>query len=275
MKKELTPSGILRSLAKCWWICTLVAVLFAVGAFFFSRYNYREMYTSTTRFMVRYVDDDQSTSASSAVQGATYAQKMLNTYVAVLNSSNDFEDELEAMYLERYGEKMPSSREIRFTAATDTQLVNVYVTAYNKEDAYRICETFIEHAETFIDNLSGKPGEIRFVDKATKPTTPSNSDNCARNTILAAMLGFLVPFAINVVVDLFDVRILTAEDLRNTYKYPVLGEIPDFERYTGSKYKYKRGYGYGSYSRGYGYNYSYGYGGYHQKKSSEKKTEGK
>lgn len=274
MKKELTPSGILRTLTKCWWICTLVALIFATGAFFFSRYNYSERYTSTTRFMIRYVDDDQSTSASNAVQGATYAQKMLNTYVAILNYSNDFDSELQAMYFAEYGEKMPSGREIRYTAATDTQLVNVYVTAYDKEDAYRICQAFVQFAPEFIDHLTGKPGELVIVDEATKPTTPSNSDNCARNTIIAALLGFLVPFAVNVVVDLFDVRILTAEDLRNTYNYPVLGEIPDFERYIGRKQGRKGGYGYGyGYSR-YGYGYNYGYGGYHQRKSSKKQKGG-
>lgn len=275
MKKELTPAGILRSLGKSWWICVLAALIFATGAFFYSHYNYRKAYTSRAQIMVRFSEEEQTSSnASSAVQGATYAQKMLNTYVTILKTSNDFKDYLKQSYLLKYDTTEFPRYSTDFTTGTETQLVNVHITAYQPEYAYQLCETFVECAPKYIADRTEKEDELIITDNATMPTVPSNSDNSARNTILAAMLGFLIPFAVQVVVDLFDVRILTAEDLRDTYHYPVLGEIPDFERYTGSKSR--RGYGYGySYSRGYHYGYGYGYGGYHQKDRKRQKKGGK
>ncbi len=270
MKKELTPAGILRSLGKCWWICVVVAILFSTGAFFFSRYNYRETYTSRAQLMVRFSEEDQSSSASSAVQGATYAQKMLNTYVSILKSSNDFSDYLKQTYIKKYQTPTFPRYTLEFTTGTETQLVNVHITAYQPEYAYQLCETFVECAPKYIADRTGKDDELLITDNATRPDAPSNSDNSARNTILAALLGFLIPFAINVVVDLFDVRILTAESLRDTYHYPVLGEIPDLDRYTSGKSR-RRGYGYG-YGYGY-YSRSYGYGGYQQ--TARKKKGGK
>lgn len=273
MKKELTPAGILRSLGKSWWICVLAALIFATGAFFYSHYNYRKAYTSRAQIMVRFSEEEQTSSnASNAVQGATYAQKMLNTYVTILKTSNDFKDYLKQSYLLKYDTTEFPRYSTDFTTGTETQLVNVHITAYQPEYAYQLCETFVECAPKYIADRTEKEDELIITDNATMPTVPSNSDNSARNTILAAMLGFLIPFAVQVVVDLFDVRILTAEDLRDTYHYPVLGEIPDFERYTGSKSR--RGYGYG-YSRGYNYGYGYGYGGYHQKDRKSQKKGGK
>lgn len=280
MKKELTPAGILRSFGKCWWMCVLVAAMFATGAFFYSRYNYREAYTSRAQIMVRFSDDNQNSSASSAMQGANYAQKMVNTYISILTESNDFKDYVKQTYLLKYNTTNFPRYSTTFTTATDTQLVTVNITAYQPEYAYQLCETFVECAPKYIADRTGKADELLITDNATEPKTPSNSDNSARNTIIAALLGFLVHFAITVVIDLFDVRILTAEDLRTTYNYPVLGEIPDFERYTGKSrrrgYGYGYGYGYGSYSRGYGY--GYGYGGYQPNRktgSAEKQTGGK
>lgn len=264
MKKELTLGGILRSLGKCWLICVLVAGLFATGAFFFSRYNYAETYTSRAQLMVRFSEEDQSSSASSAVQGMTYAQKILNTYVSILQKSNDFQDYLKQSYLLKYDETSFPRYTVSFTTGTETQLIDVSVTAYQPEYAYRVCETFVECAPKYIADRTGKADELFITDNATEPKAPSNSDNSARNTVVAALLGFLLPFAVTVVVDLFDVRIMTAEDLRTTYNYPILGEIPDFDRSGSGKSRGRgRGYGYD-----YGYGYSYGYGSYNQKKKS-------
>ncbi|MBR6530653.1 MAG: hypothetical protein IKT43_04485 [Clostridia bacterium] len=276
MKKELTPAGILRSLGKCWWICTIVAIIFATGAFFYSRFNYREAYTSRAQIMVRFSSEDEISSATSAVQGANYAQKVLNTYVSILKSSNDFKNYLKQTYLLKYNTTEFPRYAVSFTNDSETQLVNVHMTAYKPEYAFQLCETFVECAPKYIEERTGKEDELRITDNATLPVTPSNQDNSARNTIIAALLGFLVPFAVAVVIDLFDVRILAAEDLRTTYKYPVLGEIPDFTRYSGSRssrgrYGYSRGYGYA-----YRYGYNYGYGSYQKPQNpTEKKTGGK
>ena len=58
---------------------------------------------------------------------------------------------------------------------------------------------------------------------STSPVSP----NVRNNTILGALLGFVLSISFILLRELFDVRVKSADDLVTRFQYPVLGTIPE------------------------------------------------
>ena len=250
MKKELTLASLVRILIRWWWLFLAIAILFAAGAFFYSQHNYHETYQSSTKILVKFTPAaNTSTTVSSAINEITYAEKVMNTYVSMLKT-NDFKAMARDAYLEKYETTRFPRFSVNFSVIEETQLFQINVTTYDMEASYRLCEIYAECAPKYIEQVTGNPEELSVADSPTMPTAPANSDHGMRNALIAAVFGFVAPFAIFVLVDLFDVSVKSADDLKSICNYPILGEIPDFERHKGNRSKYgKYGYGYGYGSR--------------------------
>lgn len=69
----------------------------------------------------------------------------------------------------------------------------------------------------------------RVVDQATAPGAPS-SPKTTRNALLALIVGLVLGVAIAFLIDLFDRRIKTVEDLETLYQMPALTTLPERTR---------------------------------------------
>jgi succinoglycan biosynthesis transport protein ExoP len=69
-------------------------------------------------------------------------------------------------------------------------------------------------------------GDVRLAQAASPPTSPS-SPKVARNTIVGAVLGLLIGFAIALLLERLDRRIKEPTDLESIYGLPLLGVIPE------------------------------------------------
>jgi len=71
----------------------------------------------------------------------------------------------------------------------------------------------------------GSYNTAQVAHEALVPTSPS-SPKTSRNTILGALLGLLLGFAIALLLERFDRRIREPEDLEEIYRLPMLGVVP-------------------------------------------------
>jgi len=67
---------------------------------------------------------------------------------------------------------------------------------------------------------------VKVVDFAKVSSVPA-SPNVRNNTILGALLGFVLSISVILLKELFDIRVKSADDLVNRFNYPVLGAIPE------------------------------------------------
>ncbi len=71
-----------------------------------------------------------------------------------------------------------------------------------------------------------RSGNVQVAQPATVPTSPS-SPKVARNTVLGAVLGFLLGLGVAFLLERFDRRIREPKDLEKIYGLPLLGVVPE------------------------------------------------
>ena len=108
---------------------------------------------------------------------------------------------------------------------SQTQLIDVFVTLDTPDHAYELARAVAEVAPDYIANIvDGSSMKIAVApEKPQKKYSPSTK----RNTVVGALLGFLISVAGLVLLDLTDRRIKSEESLIERYPYPIVGTIPD------------------------------------------------
>ena len=97
----------------------------------------------------------------------------------------------------------------------------------DKIDARQICELILDNAQSEVERI-GSGGSVTIIDEASSPTTPT-SPNKTLNSIIGVLLGIILGVLIIFVIEFFDIRIKTEDDLVSKFDLPILGVIPDLE----------------------------------------------
>lgn len=190
--------------------CTVLFIRPTYRASFVAFVNNRTTASST---------DALSSGDTSAAQSLTY------TYASILTSRTVLEDALGRAKLgsgwtyDRIRESVTTSIE------SQTQLIDVFVTLDTPDHAYELARAVAEVAPDYIANIvDGSSMKIAVApEKPQKKYSPSTK----RNTVVGALLGFLISVAGLVLLDLTDRRIKSEESLSERYPYPIVGTIPD------------------------------------------------
>lgn len=108
----------------------------------------------------------------------------------------------------------------------ETSLVfTVRCRAYSAKDSRILLEAFgsIINERCRQDVLKG----VFLIKTIASPKAGSLvSPNLMTNTLLGAVIGAVLPYAFFLVLAVLDTRIKSEEDVKNRFKYPVLGQIP-------------------------------------------------
>ncbi|MCD8207331.1 MAG: Wzz/FepE/Etk N-terminal domain-containing protein [Bacteroidales bacterium] len=218
-----------------------------------------------------YVNNSMSVgSVSISASDLTASQSLVDTYMVIMTSRttlNEVIDESGVSYTAEELKKMISSE-----AVNDTEVFEITVTDPNPEEAELIANTITRVLPDKIDSII-EGSSARIVDTAIVPSTPV-SPSIARNTVIGAVIGFVVACICIIIAELVNDRINTEEDLSQVTKLPVLAVIPDLVASRSGGYGYGRyGYGYGYGRSGYGYGYGYGYGEDSKKKKKKRDSD--
>jgi Capsular polysaccharide biosynthesis protein len=222
---ELSIFYLIDLFKKRWWGIVISALIGATAAFCFSSFMVAPLYQSTA---MMYVDPNIEDQQTIAVESASlnYAFSIIDTYIEILKSNAFMENVSKALNNRYTPEQL--SKMITFTTKEKTKLFNVSVEASTPDDSLLIANTIGKLAPEMIINITDA-SVVSVADAPLKPEGPSN-DNTGRNTVLGFVLGMALAIGVIIVIDMFDVRIKSEEDLINSYEIPVLGCIPNFEK---------------------------------------------
>ncbi len=228
MNNQINLMDVVGMILKRWWIVAVSTVL--LGAIFFtvSEYFIPEKYTSNGKLLVsntvNTVSEDGSVAAES-INTLNASARLLSTYIEIFKTDS-FLSKIAADSGTKYTVGQIKGM-VTYTSLNQTEVLQVSVLCQDKIDARQICELILDNAQSEVERI-GSGGSVTIVDEASSPTTPT-SPNKTLNSIIGVLLGIILGVLIIFVIEFFDIRIKTEDDLVSKFDLPILGVIPDLE----------------------------------------------
>lgn len=238
MNEQLNIVSIIDMLLRRWSIILLSAVIVGVFSFAYSEVFIAPVYSSTASLYVNsskeITNDDisQSNIVSSRQLVMTYAE-ILRARTFLSKVSDDLDDKYTVTQIKNM---------IEMDALNETEILSITVKGTNADDVYKITKSIVKYAPDELIRVV-EAGSVKVLDDASETKTPI-SPNIRRNTFIGIFLGIILGALIIIILELFDTRIKSGDEISQRYKEPLLGEIPSLVSHSESSTGY--GYGYGS-----------------------------
>lgn len=201
------------------WVILGATILCAAAVCLVTVFLLTPMYTATASMYV-YSDANRANEITSTE--LTTSQKLVNTYIVVLESDTVLDEVAhklnEGLTAEAIRKMMTAS------AVNATEAFAINITHPDPAMAQLIVNTIVDIAPQEIIRVV-RAGGVEVIDYAKLPEEPS-SPNVAANTVVGALLGFVLCFGALILRVLFDTRIHGEEELTQNFDFPVLGIVP-------------------------------------------------
>lgn len=229
MEETIDLSSVFFVLRKRWLLILVCALLGFALFFSLSEYVLTDMYTSSSRLYVK--NSDSSETKGMNINDINASQKLVNTYIVILQNSNVLQKVCDSM--ENYN-ITPGylSSVVTMSAVNETEILQISAQTDNADLSAEICNKYAEVAPVELEEVVG--GTVKVVDTAV-PATTKSAPNTRNYSIIGFLLGAVISIAIVLFVFFMDRTIKSEEDIKSRFNVPVLGEIPNFNVNAGKK----------------------------------------
>ncbi|MCH5296416.1 MAG: hypothetical protein J1E85_01975 [Ruminococcus sp.] len=205
-------------------------LIFSLCSFFITKFFIPKSYTATISLYVETTNDDNEKQGTNIVNEQTYAQKLVATYIKMLNT-NTFYSELSEKLNNKYSAK-ELSRMISFIGDDETEIFEAKVVTNSPAESKQIADTVGEIAPETISRLKSK-ATLKIVDYAQLPDSKS-APNTTKNVFFAFALGLALSLAISFLRSFLDKKIKYNENMTTFGDFPILAAIPKFDNFQNS-----------------------------------------
>ena len=240
----ITLSQLIKTVFKHWWIIVAATLVLAALLFVYTNFFVVPMYSTYAKLSV---NSDEMSIYQDFVSGQAmskdYAEIVKSNvtlqYAADKLNNYDFAENNGVPY-RVYSAGVISSM-ITVETVEDSRFFNVVVKSEYPEETKIIADKIIE---AFCERLKNeniiRGGEGAIIDYPTVPASPS-SPNLILNTLLGALIGFVLSFGILLIVGLVRDDLDSEEWLINRYgeNIPLIAVIPDAKS-SGRGYRYAK-----------------------------------
>lgn len=230
-KVELTE--LLQELLKKWWIMVILALVFGLGAYGYSKWVQEKEYTSVGRM---YIDtyrgktsgenstDEQSERSTAVI---TASQRSVLTCIEVLKSTRVLEQVSDLAKKEGYLFSASNIRnKVVMAAANETEVLKITVTCNDPKAAKFLVDAIMKVGEKELVDIVGV-STAKVIDKGTQSNV-AVSPNIRLQSMLGFVVGLVLGAAVIIFIRLLDTRIKSEEDLKK-FDVPIIGIIPEME----------------------------------------------
>lgn len=219
---EIDLLELLRALWKKAWAIILTTVIFATGTLVGTVFFVTPLYQAQA---LMYVNSTLSVGSKVSISMAELnaAQSLIDTYAVILKTRTTLNDVIEKTGVGYTYEEL--SEMISAESVNGTEIFSITVTSPSPQEAEQLANAM---AEILPDKISSivEGSSVRIVDYAVTPAHRA-SPSLTKNTVIGAMLGFVLMCGVVVVQFLMDDKIHDSDYLTKTYNIPVLAVIPD------------------------------------------------
>ena len=221
-EKDFVQIDIMLLLRRIWsqkLIIVLTTLVFTAGALMYSLFIATPKYNSTTRV---YVVNQKKDNQAITTQDVQLGTLLVKDYKEIILSNSVMSDVVAKNKLQITPGEL--AKKISVDAPKDTRIISITVTDKDPQKARDLANAVREVSADKIKEVT-KIEDVTTLEKAEAALTPS-SPNVFKNSVLAALLGFILAVGGVVIIELMDDRIKRPEDIEETMDLVLLGVIP-------------------------------------------------
>lgn len=238
MQESLNLKEYLNIFKKRGWIIILTTIIFVAATGVLNFFVIKPVYQAQLTFMVNF---NQNQEAQISLEDMEYGTNLVEKYKPIIKSRKVTNTIKENLKLKMTTGEIGNAIEI---SSISGPVMSVTVNHTNPTLAARIAN---EVPQVFGSELKriAKVNGIEVIDTAGVPVSPI-SPNKIRNMIIAALVGIMMSVCMILLLDYFDNKVKSVEDIEKYLELPVLGAVSEFEgekfpKKSKSKSKRKRG----------------------------------
>ena len=221
-EKDFVEIDIMLLLRRIWsqkLIIVLTTLVFTAGALMYSLFIATPKYNSTTRV---YVVNQKKDNQAITTQDVQLGTLLVKDYKEIILSNSVMSDVVAKNKLQITPGEL--AKKISVDAPKDTRIISITVTDKDPQKARDLANAVREVSADKIKEVT-KIEDVTTLEQAEAALTPS-SPNVFKNSVLAALLGFILAVGGVVLIELMDDRIKRPEDIEETMNLVLLGVIP-------------------------------------------------
>ncbi len=212
---------VLRVVLGKLWLIAIISVAVAVVMAVVTVYLISPVYSSTAKFYVQ--NDSSGINDSLTSQDLSAAKSLVDTYIVMIKTDTVLKEVAEVADVDYTPEKL--SKMMTAGAINNTEVFYITISSTDRQEALDIIEAIVDIVPVKISDFI-KGSSVAIVQEpelADEPDSPS----VVLNTILGFLMGFVVSFAVIVIREITDTRVVTEDDIKSLFdKYTVIGQIP-------------------------------------------------
>ena len=214
---EVNLLELVFELLKHWKVLIASTLLVAVITFLVSAFLMTPVYESTSELYV--LSKSTSITSLTDIQMGT---SLTNDYIVVVKERTVLEQVIKNLSLDMDYKQI--KEEITVTNPTNSRILEITVRDKSPELAKSIADELADVSANFISEKMDQdpPSIISYGYKDGEPVSP----NIIENTVLGALIGFLLAAIIIVLAYVFNDTIMTTEDIEKKLGLEVLGILP-------------------------------------------------
>lgn len=220
---DISVVDVINMMLTFWWFIVIFAIFVGGATYTYFKVSSIPEYKSTARIYVNTEGQQTSTDVNaSAIAGAA---NLLPTYIDVLSSKQflgKVSDDLDNRYSISEIKDMLS-----LEGVTDTNIISISVKNADAHVSYLVCSSIVNNAPAEISRVfgGGSTKLTEYPEEAKKPEEMHTMRNAAIGLIIGAAIAMLIIFLVN----LFDTRVKSKDELIAKYNLPIIGEIPSLD----------------------------------------------
>lgn len=226
--EEINLVEVFNMFLRKWWLIVTFMIVCGTATYMYTDVFVQETYETDGSFYIN-VETQQMQYDEAVTSGKLIANARFALSCSEILQSRTFLESVSAQ-LGALGETYNANRiksMLDIEILNETEFIKLKVTGNNPDDVYDILNCIMEMApQKITDTVKG--GSASIVDI---PYTPKNpvGPNKTKNTLIGMIVGLIISALMIFLMELFDTHIKTADEIKNKYKLPVLGEIPQLD----------------------------------------------
>ncbi len=220
---EINIIDLLNVMIRKWWVIAISVMICGGGTYVYTDLFVEPMYRTDGSIYVNCETEAERVDVASSGRMESNA-RLAVTYVEILRARSFLTDvarDLNNKYSYAQIQNM-----LTIEPVNETELLKITVEGTDPDDACKIVESILQRAGEQLMTIV-KAGTVEIVDEPYVPLVPF-SPNKSRNTLFGALAGAILAIGFLFLMELFDTHVKNADEIRQKYSEPVLGEIPTF-----------------------------------------------
>ena len=208
-------------IGKIWYII-LIVVITASLSIIYTTFFKKPMYRSYTTLVLAGTGTESSSDGITQSE-VTLNQKLVSTYREIMKSRNVINQVIHNLNLNNTYEYIANN--IAVTTEKDTELIKISVSNPDATTAKNIADEITSVFSKEIVKIYNIRN-VALIDAGEIASKPYNI-NIVKETIIAALVGFVLSCALIFILYYFDTTIKNPEEIESKLHLPILGSVPD------------------------------------------------